>query len=162
MLTSKKSALLLTFSETLKQTLACTRELVICLGRENELLGHPEPNNLQRVNEEKIRLLSTLEGLDQQRGEILAGLGYRNNDDGMTQCLAEAPAAFGLAGIWQDTRSELQACQRMNQINGGAIELSRRHAQQALTLLRGGLMDDLYNQKGNNYNKPDGRSLAKA
>lgn len=156
------SSQLLRFSDTLKQLLQHAEALYSCLQRENQLLRHPDANALYQLNGEKSGLLIQIEALDQKRAELLAGFGFPDEPQGMQRLLATTPEQLDLETVWQTLRDVLEKCRRQNQINGGAIELSRRHAQQTLTLLRGNPDESLYDQRGDSYSHPDGRSLAKA
>ena len=160
--TASASTQLLNFSDTLKLLLLRAGELLSCLQRENRLLQGPDVNALHQLNGEKSGLLVQIEALDRKRAELLAGLGFTDDPEGMKRLLATTPKPLGLETVWRELRDTLEACQRQNQINGGAIELSRRHAQQALILLRGDPNGNLYDQRGDSCNRPDGRSLARA
>lgn len=147
------------FTVLLNSLKTCTAGMLACLELERNGLVSRDMTRIEQTTERKNDLSKELEMLETQRADLLAALGYKNDAAGMAACLQKQPNARLLNGLWQEILTNLSACRDHNLTNGGILELGRRQAEQALSILRGKFGDpSIYSSEGNTspaYGKRD-------
>ena len=121
----------------LTKEVECTECLLFCLEAERSALTRRDLQALEKTTREKIQHTQQLEQLDQQRQKLVSELGFAADADGLWRCLDSLPRADALKHLWQQTLSNIEACQAYNLTNGGILESGRQHIEQALRILRG-------------------------
>ncbi len=121
----------------LSQEVECTGQLLACLDRERGALARRDLETLEKTTEAKLRNTQQLEQLEQQRSALLENLGFANDADSQQRCFDSLPCAATLTRLWQEILDNTRACKADNLSNGGVLESSRQHVEQALCILRG-------------------------
>jgi len=133
----------------LNEELECSSQLLACLESERNALGRRDMDRLQQTTAEKLRLSQQLEQLETRRAGLVAGLGFGADVASLGQCFNSLPRATELKRLWRRILGNLEACRNGNLTNGGILEASRQHAEQALCILRGQTgATTLYSQAG--------------
>ncbi|MFQ5643462.1 MAG: flagella synthesis protein FlgN [Thiogranum sp.] len=123
--------------EILEQEVQCTGRLLECLAAERSALTRRDLDLLEDTTRGKIRYTRKLEQLEQQREALVTELGFAPGPDTLLDCFRSLPRADTLTGLWQQVLKNTEACQTGNLTNGGILETSRQHVEQALSILRG-------------------------
>jgi len=121
----------------LSQEVECTGRLLACLDTERSALAKRDLDILEKTTDDKLRLTRQLEQLEQQREARLGELGFAGDADSQQRCFDSLPCGAGLARLWQEILANTRACKAGNLGNGGVLEASRQHVEQALGILRG-------------------------
>lgn len=125
------------FTVLLNSLQTCTAGMLACLERERTGLASRDMAQIEQTTLRKNELSKELEQLETQRVALLTSLGYKNDSSAMTDCISQQPNARLLTRLWQEILTNLSACRDHNLTNGGILELGRRQAEQALSILRG-------------------------
>ena len=150
-------------TDLLDRLLAGTRELGEILVSEHAALCARSLEGIGALIERKKARMEDLQNLDLQRQALVQSAGFAPDEAGMQACLHWCDTGGTLLQRWQDLLTEVAECQRQNQINGAAIELSRTQVQRALAVLRGQTGEQLYDPNGSpDGGSPTRHSLAKA
>ena len=123
--------------EVLAQEVQCTGRLLECLEAERSALTRRDLELLENTTRGKLRHTRRLEELEQQREALMKELKLSSAPDTLPECFRSLPQADRLAGLWQQVLDNTRACQTGNLTNGGILETSRQHVEQALSILRG-------------------------
>ncbi|MGA7800110.1 MAG: flagellar protein FlgN [Gammaproteobacteria bacterium] len=144
--------------------LACSDALLATLGSEREALAGGDPARIQAEAISKSEQVERLETLERQRARLMREAGFEPSEPAqMEACLRLCGPPERLMATWQSVLERMRRCQAENRVNGGIIELSRRHAQRALHVLRGEVADsDVYQPSGAMASPNGGRPLGKA
>lgn len=146
----------------LRQELALCQELKPLLEQEYEILCQPQIGPLNRITEEKQRLVSHMQTQGRQRDLVLKQLGLPLANPGMEAFLARHRDEQ-LAATWQQLQEAAAGLRQQNEVNGGIVALGARHARQALDLLKGQEPSSgTYGRRGEVSNHPGSRNLTKA
>jgi flagellar biosynthesis protein FlgN len=146
----------------LTQEVRCTERLLTCLNTERAALARRDIPALEQTTGSKLQLAAKLEQLEQQRERLVAGLGFDTDTEGLRRCFKSLPQARHLMQLWQQVLTNLEACRNGNLTNGGILEASRQHVEQALLILRGQSgSPSLYRSKGDNPANLGQRELGK-
>ena len=133
----------------LHEELECSGRLLACLESERNALGRRDMDTLQQTTAEKLQLSQQLEALDTRRAGLVTGLGFGADAASLGKCFNSLPHAGELKRLWRQILANLEACRNGNLTNGGILEASRQHAEQALCILRGQTgTTTLYSQAG--------------
>ena len=124
-------------AEVLTQEVRCSERLLTCLEAERSALARRDLKALEQTTQDKVHHTKRLEQMDQQRRELLSELGFAADADGLRRCLDSLPGADTLRQLWQQILTNIEACRSSNLSNGGILESSRQHIEQALRILRG-------------------------
>lgn len=154
----------LELNDLLRAEYDCASRLGTLLGIEAEALQGRDIDAIEALTGRKQALMQEFESLEAKRQVLLerAGFGGAAPAD-MEGCIAWCDGSGQLARGWQLLLERIRGSQHQNRRNGAILESSRRHAQQALALLRGQApQTDLYNPNGSTSADTPGRSLAKA
>lgn len=121
----------------LSEEARCTRALLDCLERERKALAQRDLDTVQTTTQEKLQLSERLEALERQRETLITGMGFGNDAEGLDRCFASLPQSGVYRRIWRQILNNIEACRNGNLANGGVLEASRQHVEQALCILRG-------------------------
>ena len=151
------------FSVLLNSLKTCTANLLECLEAERHGLSSRDLEQIEKTTPHKTELTREMEQLEVQRVELVTSLGHKNDSAGMAACIKSQPNAKQLTHLWQEVLDNLKACRDYNLTNGGILELGRRQAEQALSILRGQHGDPkLYSSEGDTSPALGNRNLGKA
>ena len=146
----------------LTQEVQCTEHLLTCLTKERTALAARDMPALEQTTEKKLQYTGQLEQLENQREQLVAGLGFDSGAKGLRHCLKSLPQAKHLMQLWQQVLTNMEACRNGNLTNGAILEAGRRHVDQALLILRGQSgAPSLYNPNGDNPANLGQRELGK-
>jgi flagellar biosynthesis/type III secretory pathway chaperone len=112
----------------------CTELLLDCLTTERSALARRDMDTVQQTTAEKLRLSQELETLEQRRERLVAELGFGAGNRRPGKWHDSLPACKRL---WKQVLDNLENCRNSNLTNGGILEASRQHVEQALCILRG-------------------------
>ena len=116
----------------------CTERLLASLETERSALAQRDMTALAGSTEQKLALTERLETLEQERERLLAAMGFTGQRSDLSAYLAtHAGATHRLGDLWQQVLANTEACRKANLTNGGILEASRQHVEQALCILRG-------------------------
>lgn len=134
----------------LAQEVDCTEQLLKSLEAERVALTQRDMHALAQNTQEKINNIQLLEELEQERERLLAELGFSGGPADMGTYLENLPGnTHRLQKLWQQVLANTEACRTGNLTNGGILEASRQHVEQALGILRGQAGSPaLYDPKG--------------
>lgn len=151
-------------NELLRAEYDCAGRLLSVLQTEADALLARNLDALEQLIGEKHQLMRHFEELDAEKQHLLQSNGYRTDQSGIEACIAWCDPTGQLLRGWKSLMERVAHCQQQNRINGVTLESSRRHAQHALSILRGQPpASDLYNPTGlTTQPGAAGRSLAKA
>jgi flagellar biosynthesis/type III secretory pathway chaperone len=122
----------------LTQEVECTERLLESLKTERSALAQRDMSALAGSTERKLALTQRLETLEEEREQLLAGMGFTGQASDLTAYLAtHAGVADKLLDLWQRVLGNTEACRRANLTNGGILEASRQNVEQTLRILRG-------------------------
>ncbi len=141
---------------------ACTGQLLACLQSERNALVRRDMDRVQDSTAEKLRLSQQLEELEHRRERLVAELGFATDAEGLRACYNSLPQAEHCQRLWQQILTDMEACRSGNLTNGGILEASRQHVEQALCILRGQSgTPGLYSQAGDTAADLGRRELGK-
>ena len=148
--------------DVLTREVQCTECLLVCLEAERSALIERDLQALEMTIQDKIKHTRQLEQLDQQRQNLVSELGFATDADGLQRCFDSLPRTDALKHLWQQILANIEACQSGNLTNGGILESSRQHIEQALRILRGqSNTPSLYNPDGDTSANLGQRELGK-
>ena len=142
----------------------CAGRLNCLLGAETQALAARNVDAIEPLIEEKQDLLRQFEALAQRMQALLHDAGFSGDRPDIEGCLSWCDEQGELLRGWQLILDRIREAQHRNRVNGVTLEAARRHAQQAVALLRGQTPQlDLYNPAGATASNVAGsRTLAKA
>ncbi|MFN2309367.1 MAG: flagella synthesis protein FlgN [Gammaproteobacteria bacterium] len=143
---------------------ACAGQLVTLLETETAALQGRDIDALETLAADKQALMQHFESLEAQRQALLEQAGFGGSPADVEGCIAWCDGSGQLARGWHLLLERIRRSQHQNRCNGAILEASRRHAQQALAVLRGQAPHgDLYHANGcTTTDNTRGRSIAKA
>ena len=119
------------------------------LEAEHHALETRDVAEVERISAQKINIVKSLGTMQPKRQSLLQHLQLPNDKSGFAKLIELADNEEGaLAALWGELREKLHACAQQNQVNGRIIEPSRRVTEDALAILLGGGMGELYDQQG--------------
>ena len=121
----------------LVQEVQCTGRLLECLMAERSALTRRDLDLLEKTTRGKVQYTRQLEELEAQREALVTELGFASGPDALLDCFKSLPQADTLSQLWEQVLGNTKACQAGNLTNGGILESSRQHVEQALSILRG-------------------------
>jgi len=148
----------------LTEEIECAIRLEALLEAEREALNGRDTAAVERLVQDKQALLQAFEALETRRNELVAAAGFSRDRAGLEACIAWCDEQGRLGRLWSELMERIRRCQHLNRRNGAVVDISRRHVQQALTLLRGQTpVTPLYSPAGSTQGAGiPGRTLAKA
>ncbi|MEE9343543.1 MAG: flagellar protein FlgN [Gammaproteobacteria bacterium] len=123
-------------SKILRSQITCSGQLVETIQDEQAALARRDINALEAITRIKLELTERIEQLELDRNNLLKSLGYTENPDGMNELLTTLDDASGLKAAWQQVLENIRICRDKNLTNGAVLELGRRQAEYALSILR--------------------------
>lgn len=155
-----RDQLLLLLTEELQYAI----RLEALLTAEGDALTGRDIERVEGLVREKQTLLQAFEDLEVRRHEQVAAAGFSADRAGLEDCIAWCDSQGRLARLWSELMVHIRQCQQLNRRNGAVVDVSRRHVQQTLTLLRGQApATALYSPAGSTTDSGiPGRTLAKA
>ena len=146
----------------LQQEVRCSQRLLACLDAERSALNQRDMQLLETTTQEKIQYTQQLEDLEQQRESLVTSLGFANDSEGLRRCFRSFSQADTLTDLWHQVLSNIKSARDGNLANGGILESSRQHAEQALRMLRGQSgAPSVYNPEGDTSANLGQRDLGK-
>ncbi len=148
-----------------ERVIADAMRLLAVLQHEHTLLSGRDASAIEQVAQEKQQFLAQLDASGRAHSAALRAAGYVEGTQSMQHWLRQVDkhTSSQLTPLWQRLESLLTACHRQNQLNGGVIEISRRHTQRALGILLGKPEEaELYNPGGATSGHGFSRTLARA
>lgn len=142
----------------------CSERLLACLNAERSALVGRDMDTVERTTAGKLKLSQRLEQLEQQRQTLVSELGFGTDSESLRKCYNSLPQATAAdcKQLWQQILGNLEACRSGNLTNGGILEASRQHVEQALCILRGQSgTPALYSQAGDTAADLGQRELGK-
>lgn len=108
---------------------------------------------LNDLVQKKQPLINQINQFSRQMAQVLTTEKLPNDQDGMIQYLEKAKAmelgAETIIDNWTKIIEVTQACQVLNEQNGGSIDILRRHTIRSLHIIKGGPQPpDTYNKDG--------------
>lgn len=111
--------------------------LLEILREEHQALARRDMAALEHTVRIKLQQIAELEALGRDRDDTLKADGLVAGREGIESWLRQQPSSRAENKLWEELQNLLIYCQRQNHINGGMVEISRRYAQRALSLLQG-------------------------
>lgn len=152
-------------SELLERQHRNLRRLLTALDEEHVALAGNSVPAIEAASAAKQACLLDLEQDIERQTSLLARTGHASTDEGMTTYLRhhDQDGRLRLETRWGQIKELLQRCREQNSINGRIVAINQRHAQRALTILRGGgpAPEDCYGPRGQTNPVPASRSLGK-
>ncbi len=151
------------FIRILKLEIEQAQRLLDLLEQEYQLLQTAPGKPLEELLNEKREQLKIVETCVAEHHRFLQGLGLKSDRAG-TLAFIEAGADNQLLNeTWQQFETLLQACQKQNQINGGAVTLNQRQTKQMIDILFGiNAGNKTYGRSGESRSINGSNSLGKA
>ena len=140
---------------------AC-RAMVEMLEKEHTALEGRDAESIQTTSEAKNAVLDRINTLDSTRNQILSSLSISQDGSGMARFIKQfdPSSSGGLLTLWTELHELAERCQKLNQINGTVIELSRRNAQRAMDIISGrSATDSGYDPEGNELRGTNSRHI---
>jgi flagellar biosynthesis/type III secretory pathway chaperone len=151
------------FLRILNQENEQAENLLDLLEQEFELLKSAPGKSLQSLLSKKKQQLKTVEQSALAHQQFLQQQDLTNDRRGTESYLEACRDNPSLTAAWQRYLELLQACQKQNEINGGAVTLNQRQVNQALNLLLGiGDSNKTYGRSGESHPTRPSKTLGKA
>ncbi len=149
--------------ELIAQETRCAQRLLKSLEDEQTLIVCRDTDALARITSEKERDITELQTLAKARARLLQAAGRSPDRSGVEDYLRGCDPDGTLYARTRERDRVLSRCQRLNRINGGILELTRRGVEQALALLHHRATEDgTYGPAGRPVGQTGSRSLCKA
>jgi flagellar biosynthesis protein FlgN len=142
--------------EVLDREIEAARSLATTLADERSALTGNSPEAVQQRAEEKMRLLTTIEKLEQER----RALGSVADQDLSRSTANGFGVAATVAERWRALLELMADCRAANEINGYIIHLRQNQVRQLIDIIRGGT-PLTYSPQGKTFAKAL-RALARA
>lgn len=143
--------------EILDREIEVARSLAAVLDAERSALTGTSPEKVQQLAEEKVRILGSIEKLEDER-RMLASVA------GQAMPGARVPREAGVAAViaarWQMLMDLMAGCRSANEVNGYIVHTRRSQLHQLLGIVRGAT-PLTYTAQGKTYARAL-RALAKA
>jgi len=155
-----------TLSELLNTVLQHTEELLSLLERENQTLVNRQPEYLETLTQEKLRLVSELNRLTKLQDEFLQSNNLPSGKQGFYAWIEgiELPKTDkkNLLSLWAKVRQITEQCQTMNETNAITIDRLAHHVNRSLDILRGvtNRANAIYGPNGHQAGQAESKSLA--
>ncbi|MEJ2609227.1 MAG: flagellar protein FlgN [Candidatus Thiodiazotropha sp.] len=125
------------FSKILNTEIEQTQSLLKLLRQEYEHLKGTPSKTLEELVERKNQLLLQINQSISKHNQLLLSQGYSADRKGTEDFIQQCPNKEQLDEHWSLFSSLLKACQKQNEIIGGAVKLNHHQVTQALDILRG-------------------------
>jgi flagellar biosynthesis protein FlgN len=151
------------FSGILNTEIEQAQRLLDLLEQEYQLLLSSPSTALETLLTEKKRLLRSVEQSVAAHHRFLQQQGFGADGQGTEAYLGASDGDPELTQTWRRYIELVEACRKQNEINGGAVALNQRQANQALHILLG-ISDGnkTYGRSGQSKPSNPSKSLGKA
>jgi flagellar biosynthesis/type III secretory pathway chaperone len=140
-----------------------SQRLLDMLVKEYDLLQKGSPQALQTLTEEKKQQLKHVETAVLNHNRFLEQQGLSPDREGTEAFIKQCADNESMTITWQRFITLLETCHKQNEINGGAVQLNRRHVNQTLDILKGiSQKDKTYGPSGESKPNSTSKSLGKA
>jgi flagellar biosynthesis/type III secretory pathway chaperone len=113
----------------INETLELSKQLILCLDRENACLIARKYDQLMEIAGSKQQLVAQLEQLEKLRQS------YASDDDFEQQLKAGANSQ--MIASWQAVQDNVRQCARKNEVNGRLLQRQNRLTREAMEILTG-------------------------
>lgn len=120
--------------EILDREIELARSLAAVLGAERTALTGASSEKVQQLAEEKVRLLGSIEKLEDERRMLATAAGQALPGARVPR---EAGVASAIAERWRMLMDLMAGCRSANEVNGYIVHTRRSQLQQLLEILRG-------------------------
>ena len=144
--------------DLLDREIDVARELAVTLDAERAALTGTSPESVERQTEAKIRLLGTIEKLEDERRALAAVA-----EPGLpgARVARGSGISAAVAARWRTLMELMAGCRTSNEVNGHIINLRRGQVRELLGIVRGGGAPLTYTAHGKTFARAM-RALAKA
>jgi flagellar biosynthesis/type III secretory pathway chaperone len=140
-----------------------SQRLLDLLSKEYELLQKGSPQALQTLTAEKKQQLKHVESAVINHNRFLEQQDLTPDREGTEAFIKQCADNASMTETWKRFITLLEACHKQNEINGGAVQLNRRHVTQTLDILKGiSQKDKTYGPSGESKPNATSKSLGKA
>ncbi|MEE9395918.1 MAG: flagellar protein FlgN [Methylococcales bacterium] len=152
--------------ELLETILQHTEGLLSLLERENQILVNRQPEYLEELAKEKLRIVTELNRLTKLQDEFLQSNNLPAGKRGLQAWTdgIELPKTEknNLLSLWDKVRQTTEQCQTMNETNAITIERLALHVNRSLDILRGvtNRANSIYGPNGHQTGQAESKSLA--
>lgn len=146
----------------LRQEVECAGQLMDILRCEFEALKQGDNVNLQQIVAQKRQSINALARLSSERQQWLTAAGYPKTASAIDEYIQQTDVAErnSIEELRRSLRTLAQEAKRLNEINGGVIETSRRYLEHALAILQNrGTEVELYSPTAKTSHGPRSHSL---
>lgn len=146
----------------LRREVECAGQLINILRCEFKALKQGDSVNLQQIVAQKSQSISALTRLSSERQQWLTAAGYPTADSAIDEYIQQMDAArrMPIEELRRSLRTLAQQAKRLNEINGGVVETSRRYLEHALAILQNrGAEVELYSPTAKTSHGPRSHSL---
>jgi flagella synthesis protein FlgN len=151
------------FVKIVENEIEQSQRLLDLLCTEYTLLQKDSPQALQKLTEEKKQQLKQVEAAVLDHNRFLKQLGFSADRQGTEAFIQQSGEDERVTDTWHRFTALLDACQKQNMINGGAVQLNQRHVTQTLDILKGiSQQDKTYGRSGESKPASTSKSLGKA
>jgi flagellar biosynthesis/type III secretory pathway chaperone len=151
------------FVKIVENEIEQSQRLLDLLHAEYTLLQKESPQALQKLTEEKKQQLKQVEAAVLNHNRFLEQQELSTDRKGTEAFIEKAGKDQLMVDTWHRFTSLLEACQKQNEINGGAVQLNQRHVTQTLDILKGiSQQDKTYGRSGESKPTSTSKSLGKA
>ncbi len=142
--------------------LQATQTLFKLLQQESQALKNRQHGQLPQIVEQKSQALRTIENCAKKREGLLTAQGKNFSSEAWIELLGRL-GDDSLIERWQQTVSNFEEGQRLNDINGKIIQRSQKALGNLLNMLRGNTgSPGLYDQAGSTQSRSGGTTLVSA
>jgi flagellar biosynthesis/type III secretory pathway chaperone len=151
------------FIKIVEREIEQSQRLLDLLRSEYDLLQKGSAQALQGLTEEKKQQLKQVETAVLKHNRFLEQLGFSADRQGTEAFIRQSGEDERVVDAWHRFSSLLEACQKQNVINGGAVQLNQRHVTQTLDILKGiSQREKTYGPSGESKPTSTSKSLGKA
>jgi flagellar biosynthesis protein FlgN len=147
-------------AQSLGDELVAANALLQLLKQEQAQLINANVDELDKVTEEKTKIVARMTELAQNRHRALAAAGFEASEAGM-QTWTKSPTALPAAGkSWNELLGIAQQAKELNRVNGLLIGQHMARNQKALNTLQGSPQGGtMYGPNGQSTSQPSSRKL---
>lgn len=146
-------------AHSLPQEQAALTRLVAKLRQEQEMLAETAAEGMTDLIGEKATIVAEMTTLAGHRHQMLAAIGYAEDETGMQQWMSEHGTEADRE-VWAALFDLAQDAKELNRVNGVLIGKKLATNQSALTILQGkSHAGNFYGPDGQSNNKSSGRRL---
>ena len=133
------------------------------LERESNALAERDLDALNQAVAEKHQVVQSLERFTREQATLLGQGGFAPDGPGMEACLRDWDTEGLMRPVWERLQDVMARCRRLNQINGGVVNMQQRQTEQAIHILRGeDGRTQLYDPRGQAVSAESSRHITKA